>query len=86
MIKMSAKLFKNNKVVKSVNFINVNEYEHNKFYSYMSEICRRLELSTPIIISYHSECYEKFNSVKFTADDFMDTFNYDYLFIENQEE
>ena len=86
MIKISAKLITNQKVRKSINFISVDNYESDNFYYYVSEICRRLDLSTPIIINYHRECYEKFNSLKFTKEDFFDDFNYDYLFLENQEE
>ncbi|MBQ9781821.1 MAG: hypothetical protein IJW26_01395 [Clostridia bacterium] len=86
MIKISAKLITNQKVRKSINFISVDNYESDNFYFYVSEICRRLDLSTPIIINYHRECYEKFNSLKFTKEDFFDDFNYDYLFLENQEE
>ena len=86
MIKISAKLITNQKVRKSINFISIDNYESDNFYYYVSEICRRLDLSTPIIINYHRECYEKFNSLKFTKEDFFDDFNYDYLFLENQEE
>ncbi len=86
MIKISAKLITNQKVKKTTTFISVDEYESNKFYFYITEICRQLDLSTPIIINYHRECYEKFNSLSFTKDDFIDDFNYDSLFLENQEE
>ena len=86
MVKISAKLMKNHKAVKNITYMSVNEYKHSDFYFYVAEICRKLDLSTPIIVSYHSECYESFNSVKFTGDDFMDNFPYDYLFLENEEE
>ena len=51
MIKISAKLITNQKVRKSINFISVDNYESDNFYFYVSEICRRLDLSTPIIIN-----------------------------------
>ncbi len=86
MIKISAKLITNHKIKKSTMFISVDHYESENFYFYVSELCRRLDLSTPIIINYHRECYEKFNSLKFTKDDFIDEFDYDCLFLENQEE
>ncbi len=86
MIKISAKLITNQKVNKSINYISVDNYDSNDFYFYITEICRQLDLSTPIVINYHRECFEKFNSLKFTKDDFIDDFYYDYLFLENQEE
>ncbi len=86
MIKISAKLITNQKVKKSIDFISVDDYESDKFYYYVSEICRQLDLSTPVIINYHRECYEKFNSLKFSKDDFVDDFHYDCLYLENHEE
>ncbi len=86
MIKISAKLITNQKVKKTTTFISVDEYESKNFYFYITEICRQLDLSTPIIINYHRESYEKFNSLSFTKDDFIDNFNYGSLFLENQEE
>lgn len=86
MVKISAKLIKNHIVKRTITFIHVEEYDSDKFYFYITEICRLLDLSTPIIINYHKECYEKFNSLSFTKDDFIDEFNYDSLFLENQAE
>lgn len=83
MIKISAKLIKNHKTIKSITYKNVNEYESNTFYFHLSEICRNLDIATPIVINYHRESYENFNFVKFKRDDFVDSFNYDFLLIEN---
>ena len=83
MIKISAKLIKNHKTIKSVNYINVNEYNSSNFYEYMVEICRKLDISTPIIIDYTKSSYEEFNFFKFKQDDFIDKIDFDVLLIEN---
>ena len=83
MVKIYAKIIKNHKTVKSITYNNVNEYESDNFYFYLSEICRKLELSTPITVDYHRESFEKFNMVKYMPDDFVDSFDFDSLILEN---
>ncbi len=83
MVKIFARLIKNHKTVKSYTYLNVNEYESKDFYFHVSEICRKLDVSTPIIINYHRESYENFNFVKFFESDFVDGQNFDFLLLEN---
>lgn len=83
MIKIYAKLVKNNKTVKHYTYFSINEYSSECFYDCVVEICNKLDISTPLVIAHTRESYEEFNSVKFTKDDFVDTFNYDLLVLEN---
>ena len=82
-MKIFAKLIKNHKTITSYTYAHVSEYESKAFYSHLSEICRKLDIATPITIDYHRECYENFNSVKFTSDDFVDKMPFDCLVLEN---
>ncbi|MBO5889344.1 MAG: hypothetical protein J6Q58_04315 [Clostridia bacterium] len=83
MVKISAKLIKNHKTIKSYTYINVNEYCSDNFYEYLVEICRKLDISTPILIPYYIESFDNFNSVSFKSDDFIDKINFDSLLLEN---
>ena len=83
MVKIFAKIIKNHKTIKSYTYSNIKEYESSDFYFHLSEISRKLDIPTPIIIGYHRECFENFNSVKFTQDDFVDKQPFDCLLIEN---
>ena len=85
MIKISAKLVKNHKTVKKASYYSINEYKGEEFYDYVSALSQKMDLSTPVIIPYHRECFENFNSLKLTKDDFIDEFNYDYMFLENDD-
>ena len=85
MIKITAKLVKNHKTIKTASYQSVNEYDSAKFYEYVSALSQSLDIATPIIIAYHRECYENFNSLKLTADDFIDKINFDYMFLENDD-
>ena len=83
MVKISAKIIRNHKTVKTFTYVNVNEYDRNSFYDYLVEICRKLDISTPIVIPYNVDCYENFNSVSFKSEDFVDTVTFDSLLLEN---
>ena len=85
MVKISAKLVKNHKAVKRAVYNSVNEYDSNEFFNYVSTLAQKLDVSTPILIAYHRESFENFNSLKLTKDDFVDDFNYDYMFLENDD-
>ncbi len=85
MIIIGAKLIKNHKTIKRVTFTMQGEYKSEDFYFYMTQLCQMLDISSPIIIPYHRECYENFNSLKLNPDDFFDTVNFDYMFIENDD-
>ena len=85
MVKISAKLVKNHKTVKSASYNSINEYKSEEFYEYISALAQKLDISTPIIIPYHRECFENFNSLKLTKSDFVDDFNYDFMFLENDD-
>ncbi len=83
MVKIFARVIKNHKTINSYTYSNVNEYDEADFYFHVSEICRKLDLSTPVIINYHKETYQTFNFVKFFKDDFVDNQNFDCLLLEN---
>ena len=83
MVQISAKLIKNHKTIKSTTYKNVSEYESSNFYFHLSEVCRKLDIATPVVINYHRESYEKFNFVKFKPSDFIDSVNFDEFLIEN---
>ena len=83
MIKISAKLIKNHKTIKTITYINLNDYESENFYNYVVDVCRKLDISTPLVVPYYVTCYEKFNSVSFSQDDFIDKISFDKLRLEN---
>lgn len=83
MVKISAKLIKNHRTIKSITYSNVNDYNSDDFYSYLVEICRRLDVATPLLIPLYVKNYEEFNFIRFLKDDFIDQTNFDYLLLEN---
>ena len=56
-------------------------YAH--FFDYLTDFCAKLDIPTPVLMKTHIFNFAKFNHVKFLKRDFVDSLEYDYLFIEN---
>lgn len=63
-------------------------YEGEKgeeFFDAISNICYSFDIETPIILQSHIDNFDNFNLTKFKQQDFIDTFEYDALVLENAE-
>ena len=83
MVKIWAKVMKREKIKAEYMLINDNNYYEEDFYEYLMQICKQLDVETPIILSKHTNHFEEFNNTKFMAEDFIDEINFDYLVLEN---
>lgn len=84
MVKIWAKVMNKSKIIKhTMLFDNVEKMDYSKFFDYMTEICHKLDVPTPIILKTHIFNYAKFNFVQFRPDDFVETVNFDCLWVEN---
>ena len=59
------------------------ELVYSKFFEYVSEICTKLDVPTPVLVKAHVFNFAKFNHVKFTASDFVESIPFDHIFLEN---
>lgn len=62
--------------------VNVDKIDWSLFYDYISELSHKLDSPTPIIIKSHIFNFAKFNFVKFTKSDFVESLDYDELVVE----
>ena len=83
MIRIWAKVLKNNKIIKQTIYERLGTMDYSEFYTYLSEICQTLDLPTPVLIKTHLFNYAKYNSVKFIQDDFVESLDFDKLVLEN---
>ena len=83
MIRIWAKVLKNNKIVKQFVFERVESMDYSLFFDYLREICENLDIATPVLIKTHLFNYAKYNVVRFTASDFMEQIDFDKLVLEN---
>lgn len=84
MIKIWAKLIKNNKMKKDFVFLKQDEcFEYNDLWEYLVAICEHFDLSTPILLDQHLAQLVEYRMMKFLPDDFIDHFPFDRMEIIN---
>ncbi|MGN0819156.1 MAG: hypothetical protein ACI4M6_01995 [Christensenellaceae bacterium] len=84
MIKIWAKTTKNGKKLReTVFFDNADKMDYSLFFDYLTEICHKLDIPTPLLLKTHIFNYAKFNFVVFKKDDFVESVDFDSLILEN---
>lgn len=83
MIKIWAKVIKEDKIIKQTVFIKDEQLDYGNIPSYVYEICESLDLPSPVILKTHIFNYAKYNYVKFTKADYVEEINFDKFIIEN---
>lgn len=83
MIRIWAKIITDNKLVKDLIYEAADNYNRDEFFDHISEICYKLNISSPVLIKNHYENYENFNNIKFLPRDFVEGVDFDRFEIEN---
>ena len=84
MFKIWAKIMKEGKIQRQFVYENDEEkltYSH--FLQYLFDICRELDVPTPVLLKTHIFNFAKFNHVRFLPRDFVESVDFDYLLLEN---
>jgi hypothetical protein len=82
-MKIWVKIISDGKIRRQIVYERDDKLVYSKFFEYMSEICQKLDIPTPVILKPHMFNFAKFNRVKFTPKDFVESFPYDKLELEN---
>lgn len=83
MFKLWVKLFNDKNVMtKNELFSFDEEFDKENLFNYMTEICSKWGIETPIILSKHRNNLKEFNSTKFMKDDFVDYIDFHKLVVE----
>ena len=83
MFKIWAKVMRGDKILRQMVYEGVGEIDYSMFFEYVREICEKLDVPTPIIIKTHLFNYAKYNNVRFRANDFVESIDFDKLVLEN---
>lgn len=83
MVKIWAKVILENRIINQCIFSLDGEIDYSEFHDYLKEICGKLDIATPVLIKAHLFSYAKYNTVKFTKDDFLEKIDFDKLVLEN---
>ena len=82
-MKIWAKLITDGKIQKQFVYEKQERLTYSRFFDYLSDICHELDIPTPVLLKTHIFNFEKFNHVKFIPRDFVESLDYDQLFLEN---
>lgn len=83
MIRIWAKVIKNDKIVKQFMLEKIETMDYSLFFDYVREICENLDIPTPVVIKTHLFNYAKYNVLRFKKDDFVESISFDKLVLEN---
>ncbi len=83
MVRIWAKVMKNGKIMKQFVYEREGTTDYSIFFEYVRDICEALDIPTPVLIKTHLFNYAKYNTVRFTADDFVEKTDFDKLVLEN---
>ena len=82
MIRIWAKCYKNNKIINSIIYESIDNFNPNTFYLHVQEICHKMDIPTPLVLRYHTDNYIEFNRTIFRSQDFVESINFDRLIME----
>ena len=82
-MKIWAKLMLDGKIKKQIVYEKDEKLTYSHFFDYLSEICTKLDVPTPVLLKQHILQFAKFRHVKFIPRDFVDSTDFDKLWIEN---
>ena len=82
-MKIWAKLITDGKIQKQFVYEKQERLTYSRFFHYLSDICHELDIPTPVLLKTHIFNFAKFNHVKFIPRDFVESLDYDQLFLEN---
>ena len=83
MVRIWAKLIKNDKIIKQTVYEREGVTDYSVFFEYVRDICEALDCPTPVVIKTHLFNYAKYNTVKFKSDDFVEKTDFDKLVLEH---
>lgn len=82
MIRIWAKIYKNNRIVKDTIYESIDNFHKETFYVHVQELCHKLDIPTPLILNYHISSYIEFNRCIFKPADFVEQVHFDKLVLE----
>ena len=83
MVRIWAKVMLEQKIIKETMFESDEAFDIQHLPLYLMDICEKLDLSVPVILSKHVRYYYLFNLTKFSIDDFIGESGFDELVLEN---
>lgn len=81
-MKLWAKLTTDGKILKDIIYKDDFSVSENNFLNALRQLSYELDIATPMCLKVHLRHFKNFGIVKFSPNDFVEDFPYDYLEIE----
>lgn len=87
MFRLWGKIFSENRLVKDIVIEDTgSDTRTHKIFHAIDEICLKFDISHPLWLESNIKDFKRHNKVRFTADNFIDSYSFDYLEIQIIEE
>ncbi len=83
MFRIWGKVYSDDHIAKQTVYESGEKFVYAQFFRYLSEICEKLDVPTPLLLKQHIFQYAKFRHVVFRPADFMESVPFDKLVLEN---
>ena len=84
-MKLWAKTIRNEKLLQNLVMESELPFNRDNFETFLMEICKSLDISTPVTLPTHYTYLDSFNIVKYLPRDFIDRVDFELFTIENVE-
>ncbi len=82
-MKLWGKVMIADKIIRQVVIERDERVTYSHFFDYLTELCEKLDIPTPVLLKPHVMQFAKFRHVKFTPRDFVDSVDFDKFWVEN---
>lgn len=82
-MRLWAKVMQEDKIIKQYVLELDEKLTYSHFFDYLSAVCDALDIPTPVLLKTHILQFAKFRHVKFIPRDFVDSVDFDKLWLEN---
>ncbi len=83
MFRIWAKVINGEKIIKQLTYERDDTFTYSRFFEYLTDICEKLDIATPILLKTHIFNYAKFGTVRFLPRDFAEPPEFTKLVLDN---
>ncbi|MBP5242765.1 MAG: hypothetical protein J6Z36_03645 [Clostridia bacterium] len=81
-MRLWAKVMREDKILKQYVLERDERVTYSHFFDYLSTLCAELDIPTPVLLKSHIMQFAKFHHVKFIPRDFVDSIEFDKIWLE----
>lgn len=83
MLRIWARTTVESKITSSFIYESIDNFSVETFRLHIEKICHEMDIPTPIVLKTHILNYDEFNTITFSANDFIESVNFEKFILEN---